>query len=104
MKKFAQLLTLTLLLSGTGTMLPFAGTEAEARPSTRSFTCEGVRDFVFDRGAVVMNHKSPSLYRRFVANRSYCDFEKVTKRYRVPTRSGSCTLLICIEPIWRRGN
>lgn len=70
---------------------------ANARPSTRAFTCEAVRDFVHDRGAVVMNTKNRSVYRRFVDNRSFCYARETTKRFTVPTRNGRCSLKICAE-------
>ena len=73
-----------------------AGT-ADARPSTKSFTCDDVQDYVEDRGAVVMNTKNRSIYRRFVANSSYCRFSEITKIYVAPTRSGSCYMRICVS-------
>lgn len=36
---------------------------ADARPSTKSFTCEGLRNFIASRGAVVMNTKNSNVYR-----------------------------------------
>jgi len=73
---------------------------SDARPSTRSYTCSGVKNFISQRGAVVMNHKSSSLYQRFVSRRSFCDRGETTKRFSVPTKSGKCSLKICAEPIF----
>jgi len=70
---------------------------ADARPSTKSFTCEGVQDFVDDRGSVVMNTKNSSVYRRFVADRTYCVLRESTRRFSVPTKDGLCRLKICYE-------
>ena len=71
---------------------------AEARPSTRSFTCEGLKDYIYDRGAVVMNHKNSSLYRRFVDSVAYCRHPNNSTRYfKVPTRTGTCRVKICAE-------
>ena len=71
---------------------------AEARPSTRNYTCERLKDLIYDRGAIVMNHKSSSLYRRFVHSRNYCRRPyNTTKRFRVPAADGSCYLKICYE-------
>ncbi|MEL6505754.1 MAG: hypothetical protein AAFO61_13385 [Pseudomonadota bacterium] len=72
--------------------------QAQARPSTKNFTCEGARQFIRQRGAVVMNHKSPRLYRRFVDNRNQC-FDRTDRleRFFVPTRSGQCALRICSQ-------
>ncbi|MEM1040173.1 MAG: hypothetical protein AAGI12_11980 [Pseudomonadota bacterium] len=72
-----------------------ATTLAEARPSTRNFTCDGVRDFVADRGAVVMNHKSSRLYRRFVSGFGLCSFDERRAPFTVPTRDGACRLYVC---------
>lgn len=79
-----------------------------ARPGTQSYTCEGVRDLIAQRGAIVMNTTSSHVYRRFVANRSFCSYGERTKRYSVPTRSGRCSLRICVEfdnddDLFRRG-
>ena len=71
---------------------------AEARPSTKSYTCNGVKSLVNKRGAIVMNHKSSSLYQRFVRNRTYCRYpDNITERFRVPTKTGACYLRICAE-------
>ena len=83
------------LLLTASSFIPLKQTAAEARPSTKSFTCAGARRFVRERGAVVMNHKAPHLYQRFVANSSYCDYEERARPFRVPTKSGSCTLKTC---------
>lgn len=72
---------------------------AEARPSTRSFTCQGVQEYVQRHGAVVMNTKNPRTYRRFVANRSYCSSFEITETRTVPTKSGGCYLRICWEKL-----
>ncbi len=71
--------------------------KAEARPSTKSYTCNGVRNYVRRRGAVVMNTKRNDIYRRFVANRSFCYPREGLQRFTVPTKSGRCTLYICHE-------
>lgn len=76
-------------------------TSAEARPSTKSFTCEGAKRFIRNNGgAVVMNTTSPRVYRRFVAYGNQCGFG-YARRYSVPTKSGSCQLLYC-DPNKRR--
>lgn len=93
---------MTLCLLTTGFMFGTSMEEANARSSTKSFTCEGVKDLVYDRGAIVLNTKNRNVYRRFVANRSFCQVEEIVKSYRVPTRTGSCRLLICREITYRR--
>ncbi len=78
--------------------LGWAAGSADARPSTKSFTCIGVQDYIDARGAVVMNHKRSDLYRRFVAHSGYCRNEGgATKIFVVPTKTGSCRLRICTE-------
>ena len=69
--------------------------EADARPSTQAFTCEGVRDYIASRGAAVMNTKTSSIYRRFVAHVGYCQSGEGIEYYSAPTRSGKCKLKIC---------
>ena len=70
---------------------------AQARPSTKSYTCAGVKQLVARNGAIVMNTKNRHVYNRFVANRSYCQLEEITRSVSVPTKSGRCRLKICIE-------
>ena len=71
---------------------------SEARPNTKSYTCSDVKSLVRQRGAIVMNHKNSSLYRRFVANRSYCRHpNNDTRRFKVPTKTGTYYLRICTE-------
>ncbi len=88
---FLATLTATVVSSS---LLP---TIADARPSTRSYSCEGVRDYIYHRGAIVMNTKNRSVYRRFVADRSFCQPRESLKRYYAPTRDGQCSLHICRE-------
>ena len=68
---------------------------AEARPSTRSYTCEGARAFVASKGAVVMNTKNANVYRRFVRGYAQCRRDEVVEPFAVPVRGGRCTLRIC---------
>lgn len=80
--------------------------EASARPSTTSFTCDALQDYVDRRGAVVMNTKSQHVYKRFVRSRAQCTaFEIIEWRW-VPSKTGRCGLKICWEPLidkrWRR--
>ena len=71
---------------------------AEARPSTKSYTCNGVKNLVRQRGAIVMNHKASHLYQRFVYSFRYCRRPyNTTKRFKVPTKTGACYLRVCHE-------
>lgn len=91
-----RILVLASALAATQTVLPIY--DADARPSTRSYTCQGAQNFVRQRGAVVMNHKNNSLYQRFVANLGYCKYPaNRLKRFRVPTKDGTCSLYVCDE-------
>lgn len=94
-KSTALNLCTAVILAGIATGMDI--NTAEARPSTQAFTCAGVQNFVEDRGAVVMNTTKSWVYRRFVADRSYCDRGESTVRYSVPTQSGRCGLRICKE-------
>ncbi|MEM9731964.1 MAG: hypothetical protein AAF903_00600 [Pseudomonadota bacterium] len=92
------LLSSALALAAMAAIPLIAPTAAEARPSTKSFTCQGVRQFIRQRGAVVMNHKGPRLYQRFVDNRGQCyNRSDQLERFFVPTRSGQCALRICSQ-------
>lgn len=66
--------------------LAFAATAAEgqARPDTRNMTCAQANQLVQQRGQVVMN-TGPRTYRRFVANRGFCDRDAFTRVEFVPT-------------------
>lgn len=68
---------------------------AEARPSTKSYPCSALQDLIEQRGAMIMDTKSRNVYKRFVANRSYCTLEEKTKSHRVPAADGTCKLRIC---------
>ena len=71
---------------------------AEARPSTKSYTCNGVKNLVRQRGAIVMNHKSRHLYQRFVHSYRYCRRPyNTTRSFKVPTKTGACYLRVCYE-------
>jgi len=96
MPSSSRILFTTVFMAALVTSSVFAGTP-QARPSTKSFTCQGVRNFIKDWGAVVMNAKSANVYRRFVANRSFCSPGQVTIGYSVPTKTGRCRLRICVD-------
>lgn len=68
---------------------------AQARPDTRTMTCEGVRALVADRGAVVLT-TGPHTYDRFVAGTGYCALPEVALPVSVPTRDGDgCVVYAC---------
>ena len=94
----------TLAVIAAVTLISALPQSAEARPSTRSFSCEGVRDLIYDRGALVMNTKNASVYRRFVNDRSFCAHGEGLESYYAPTRSGKCRLKICRDLDFDRDN
>ena len=73
---------------------------ANARDTTRAYTCEGVKALVKQRGSIVLDTKNNRVYERFVENRSQCQLAQITRNISVPTKSGMCMLKICrdIQP------
>lgn len=80
--------TTMVLAAVVGCLIP---TYAEARPDTRSMSCEQTRDFVKKKGSAVMN-TGPNTYDRFVASRQFCVSQKqFLIRAFVPTKDNkSC--------------
>lgn len=70
---------------------------AEARESTQNYTCSGAKQLVKSKGAIVLNTKNSNIYKRFVANRSYCSIDQIVKFHSVPTKAGRCLLKICVD-------
>ena len=70
---------------------------AEARLSTKNFTCSDVKDLIFQQGAITLNTKNASVYRRFVADRSFCKQNETAKRISVPSKSNKCRLQHCAQ-------
>lgn len=82
------------------TLVLVAISTASARPNTNAFSCDGLNDLIAQKGAVVLNTKSSSKYQvygRFVANRSYCRTNEVLLGFKVPTKTNSCKLKMCIK-------
>nr|WP_306264043.1 hypothetical protein [Pararhizobium sp. IMCC3301] len=94
-----RLLTTTIAFAGfVLAAAVFSGSAAQARPNTTDYSCSGVRDFIDQRGTVVMNTKNRFVYRKFYAPHYQCSFSTIHTPYDVPTKSGMCTLFICREP------
>ena len=53
---------------------------AAKRESTKSYSCSGLKKVIRHRGATVMNTKNAHVYDRLVSNRSYCQYEEITRR------------------------
>lgn len=89
-----SLFTLAVLTSSA--LFGFISTQtADARPSTKQFSCQGLKQFIDQRGAVVMDTKNNRVYKRLVKNRSFCELVQSTGRFTVPTTSGTCRVKIC---------
>jgi len=74
-------------------------TAASARPSTSSYTCSDLKDLIFQQGAIVMNTKGTSVYKRFVADVTLCLPQQITRRISVPSKSGKCRIQYCVDRI-----
>lgn len=94
-RSYKAIVLFAAVLTSAGMFVLPTTQSANARPSTQSFTCEGVKAFVNQRGAVVMDTKNNRVYKRFVKNRSFCELVQATARMSVPTKSGRCSLKIC---------
>ncbi len=77
-----------------GLLLP-AG--AEARPDTRSMTCNQLQAFIKKNGAVVMN-TGPRTYNRFVYHRGFCLYSETVGTAWVDASDGECRLRECKPP------
>ncbi|MEP1206189.1 MAG: hypothetical protein ABJM29_16540 [Rhizobiaceae bacterium] len=73
---------------------------ANARPNTSSYTCDDLKALISAKGAVVLNTRTTSRYQvygRYVANRSYCASDEVLLGFKVPSKTSSCRLKLCIK-------
>lgn len=70
---------------------------AEARPDTRSMTCQQLLGLLQNQGAVVMNTGTHT-YKRFVYHRGYCDFGETVQTAWVDASDGECRLRECRPP------
>ncbi|WP_156798356.1 hypothetical protein [Ahrensia sp. R2A130] len=71
--------------------------KAEARQSTKSFTCDGVRSLINRRGGVVLNTKNSNVYQRLVRNYKFCPSPLYARRTTVPTKTGPCRVRYCSQ-------
>ena len=91
----ARLLILSMTL---GTVLAATGL-AEARPDSRSMSCDEIRAMIQSRRAVVLT-TGPNTYDRYVRQfGNECDWPQVPMSAYVPTRDGHCPVYRCDEPI-----
>jgi hypothetical protein len=75
----------TLLMAGFAILAVAFPQAAQARPDTRTMTCQQAQEFVRRNGAVVMT-TGPHTFERIVSNRSFCDFDETTWLMVAPTR------------------
>ena len=68
---------------------------AEARQSTKSFSCNGLRALIDRRGAVVLNTTSRYVYNSIVRNFQMCPTRTFAVKNSVPTTTGSCRVTYC---------
>ncbi|MCQ8873302.1 hypothetical protein NP945_15835 [Mesorhizobium sp. LMG17149] len=85
------LMTAAILLAATGL--------AEARPDTRTMSCDQLRQLLQSHHAVVLT-TGPNTYDRYVRQfGNECDWPEVPMSAYVPTRDGSCPVYRCEEPV-----
>jgi len=94
-RKFAASVALIAMAQLFLMVAPTSVSDANARPSTKSFTCSGLKNFIERNGAVVMNTKNNRVFDRFVANNFYCLRGTYRERVVVPTKNGRCRILRC---------
>jgi len=103
-KNMRQLPTFLLPKMLLGLLCLTLASPAHARLSTSSYTCSDLKDLVFQQGAIVLNIKGNSVYRRFVADASLCKRGEVVRRINVPTKSEKCRLRHCLQSDSDRNN
>lgn len=85
------LMTAAILLAAAGL--------AEARPDTRTMSCDQLRQLLQSRHAVVLT-TGPNTYDRYVRQfGNECDWPEVPMSAYVPTLDGSCPVYRCEEPV-----
>ena len=75
-------------------------TTADARPDTRTMTCEKTQHLIqSNRSAVLAT--GPNTYDRYVRQfGNECDWPEVPVATTVPTRDGRCRVYSCQEPVF----
>ena len=78
--------------------------QADARPSTKSYTCQGLKKFIAQKGKVIMATRSQLTFSIFVSNSGQCPRTSYfLEKTRVPTKSGQCTVFTCADEDVRSG-
>jgi hypothetical protein len=90
MRRIASM-TAAILLAATGL--------ADARPDTRTMSCDQLQQLIQSHRAVVRT-TGPNTYDRYVRQfGNECDWPEVPMSAYVPTRDGSCPVYRCEEPV-----
>lgn len=94
MRKILMISMAVLMTAGTA--------NAISRYNSTSMSCSTARSLVANEGAVIFRYpasRNPSLtlYDRFVRHGGYCAYGEYAGPKAVPTTTGSCTLLACLE-------
>lgn len=85
------LTTAAILLAATGL--------TEARPDTRTMSCQQLQQLIQSQRAVVLT-TGPNTYDRYVRQfGNECDWPQVPMSVYVPTRDGRCPVYKCDEPV-----
>ncbi|MFB9981232.1 hypothetical protein ACFSQQ_19555 [Mesorhizobium kowhaii] len=83
----------------TAAILLAATTLTEARPDTRTMSCQELRQLIQSHRAVVLT-TGPNTYDRYVRQfGNECDWPEVPMSAYVPTRDGHCPVYRCDQPI-----
>jgi hypothetical protein len=85
----------------TAAILLAATTLTEARPDTRTMSCQELRQLIQSHRAVVLT-TGPNTYDRYVRQfGNECDWPQMPMSAYVQTRDGRCPLYRCDEPVGR---
>ena len=95
-------MTLKTILVTIALAASFAPAAAEARPDTRSMTCQQLLGFLKSKGSVVMD-TGPRTYKLFVWHRGYCQYGETVGTAWVDASDGKCRLRECKPPRIDRG-
>ena len=85
----------------TAAILLAATSLSEARPYTRTMSCQQLQQLIQSKRAVVLT-TGPNTYDRYVRQfGNECDWRQVPMSAYVPTRDGRCPVYKCDEPVGR---
>ena len=74
-------------------------TLAQARPDTRTMTCQQTQALIQSHGSVVLT-TGPNTYDRYVRQfGNECDWPEIPMSAYIPARDGHCPVYRCEEPV-----